>query len=91
MSQRLNGKLSGRVTAGDVEVHLDLVDVHGYVVPDEGRVYLSISPTPPRAGWALVMVSPLVSVFGWLFALEQQNHQNGFSITGKTQRRVFSH
>ncbi|XP_072512905.1 nidogen-2 [Salminus brasiliensis] len=82
VSQRLNGKLSGRVSVEAADVQIDEADVHGYAVPGEGRVYVSISPVAPQAGWALMAVSPLVSIFGWLFALTLQNHQNGFSITG---------
>uniref|UniRef100_A0A3B4EK71 Nidogen 2b (osteonidogen) n=1 Tax=Pygocentrus nattereri TaxID=42514 RepID=A0A3B4EK71_PYGNA len=82
VSQRLNGQLSGRVSVGATDVQLDRVDVHGYAVPGEGRVYVSISPIPPQAGWALMVVGPLLSTFGWLFALELHGHQNGFSVTG---------
>ncbi|KAI4903764.1 hypothetical protein NFI96_028806, partial [Prochilodus magdalenae] len=82
VTQRLNGQLSGHVSVGSAAVLLDRVDVHGYAVPGEGRVYISISPVPPLAGWALTAIGPLLSVLGWLFALELHSHQNGFSITG---------
>ncbi|XP_048064439.1 nidogen-2 [Megalobrama amblycephala] len=82
ISQPLSGKLSGRVSVGDTKAQLNNVDIHGFAVVGEGRVYISISPVPTQAGWALMAVGPLVSIFGWLFALELQNHPNGFSITG---------
>jgi len=82
ISQPLSGKLSGSVFVGDIKAQLNNVDLHGFAVVGEGRVYISISPIPAQAGWALMVVSPLVSIFGWLFALELQNHPNGFSITG---------
>lgn len=82
ISQPLSGKLSGSVSVGDTKAQLNNVDIHGFAVVGEGRVYISISPVPAQAGWALMVVSPLVSIFGWLFALELQNHPNGFSITG---------
>ncbi|RXN26763.1 nidogen-2 isoform X2 [Labeo rohita] len=82
ISQPLSGKLSGLVSVGDTKVKLNNVDIHGFAVVGEGRVYISISPVPGQAGWALMAVSPLVSTIGWLFALELQNHLNGFSITG---------
>lgn len=84
ISQPLSGKLSGLVSVGDTKVQLNNVDIHGFAVVGEGRVYISVSPVPAQAGWALMAVSPLVSTFGWLFALELQNHLNGFSITGVT-------
>lgn len=82
ISQPLSGKLSGRVSVGDTKAQLNNVDIHGFAVVGEGRVYISISPVPTQAGWALMAVGPLVSIFGWLFALELQDHPNGFSITG---------
>ncbi|XP_073790160.1 nidogen-2 isoform X1 [Danio rerio] len=82
ISQPLSGKLSGHVSVGGTKVQLNSVDLHGFAVVGEGRVYVSISPVPARVGWALMAVGPLVSTFGWLFALELQNHPNGFSITG---------
>ncbi|XP_043075944.1 nidogen-2 isoform X2 [Puntigrus tetrazona] len=82
ISQPLSGKLSGLVSAGDTKVQLNNVDIHGFAVVGEGRVYISVSPVPSQAGWALMAVSPLVSTFGWLLALELQNHLNGYSITG---------
>uniref|UniRef100_A0A8C1LHS8 Nidogen 2b (osteonidogen) n=1 Tax=Cyprinus carpio TaxID=7962 RepID=A0A8C1LHS8_CYPCA len=82
ISQPLSGKLSGLVSVGDIKVQLNDVDIHGFAVVGEGRVYISISPVPAQAGWALMAVSPLISTFGWLFALELQGHLNGFSISG---------
>uniref|UniRef100_A0A8C2HQH4 Nidogen 2b (osteonidogen) n=1 Tax=Cyprinus carpio TaxID=7962 RepID=A0A8C2HQH4_CYPCA len=82
ISQPLSGKLSGLVSVGDIKVQLKDVDIHGFAVVGEGRVYISISPVPAQAGWALMAVSPLISTFGWLFALELQGHLNGFSISG---------
>lgn len=82
ISQPLSGKLSGRVSVGDTKAQLNNVDIHGFAVVGEGRVYIAISPVPTQAGWALMAVGPLVSIFGWLFALELQSHPNGFSITG---------
>ncbi|XP_030626654.1 nidogen-2 [Chanos chanos] len=82
VSQRLSGKLHGLISIGGTKVQLKWADLHGYAVVGEGRVYVSIGPVPDRAGWALMTVGPLISLFGWLFALELKNHQNGFSITG---------
>ncbi|XP_051952246.1 nidogen-2 [Xyrauchen texanus] len=82
ISQPLSGELAGLVSVGGTKVQLDSVILHGFAVVGEGRVHISISPVPAQAGWALMAVSPLVSIFGWLFALEHQNYTNGFSITG---------
>lgn len=37
---------------------------------------------PEPLGWALMPVSPIGELFGWLFALELPNSQAGFKSTG---------
>ncbi|KAK1158759.1 nidogen-2-like [Acipenser oxyrinchus oxyrinchus] len=79
---RVNGKVSGRVLVGATPVDLGSVDLHAYVVVSDGRAYTAISHVPEPAGWALMPLSPIGGLFGWLFALELTGHENGFSITG---------
>ncbi|XP_067097727.1 nidogen-2-like [Osmerus mordax] len=80
--QRLNGKVSGKLTLDGTEVLLKGVDLHGYAVVADGRVHVSVSPVPEKVGWALMTVSPLIGLFGWLFAQELQDYKNGFHLTG---------
>ncbi|XP_058846527.1 nidogen-2-like [Acipenser ruthenus] len=79
---RVNGKVSGRVLVGATPVDLGSVDLHAYVVVSDGRAYTAISHVPEPAGWALMPLSPIGGLFGWLFALELTGHENGFSVTG---------
>lgn len=79
----MNGKVSGRVLVGATPVDLGSVDLHAYVVVSDGRAYTAISHVPEPAGWALMPLSPIGGLFGWLFALELTGHENGFSVTGK--------
>ncbi|RXM95852.1 Nidogen-1 [Acipenser ruthenus] len=79
---RVNGKVSGRVLVGATPVDLGSVDLHAYVVVSDGRAYTAVSHVPEPAGWALMPLSPIGGLFGWLFALELTGHENGFSVMG---------
>ncbi|XP_037552667.1 nidogen-2 [Nematolebias whitei] len=80
--QRVSGKVSGTVTVGLIPVKLNNIDLHAYIVVGDGRAYTAISEVPEPLGWALMPVSPIGELFGWLFALEIPNSQAGFKVTG---------
>ncbi|XP_068178370.1 nidogen-1-like [Antennarius striatus] len=82
--QRMNGKVKGRVFVGDSPSPVELVnlDLHSYVVANEGRAYVAISSVPDSLGPALQPLSSVGGVMGWAFALEQPGHQNGFRLIG---------
>ncbi|XP_027866982.1 nidogen-2 isoform X6 [Xiphophorus couchianus] len=80
--QRVSGKVSGTVTVGSTPVELNNIDLHAYIVVGDGRAYTAISEVPEPVGWAMMSVSPVGELFGWLFALELPNSQAGFKITG---------
>ncbi|XP_070400305.1 nidogen-2 isoform X2 [Nothobranchius furzeri] len=80
--QRVSGKVSGTVTVGSFPIVLDNIDLHAYIVVGDGRAYTAISQVPEPVGWALMPVSPVGELFGWLFALELPNSQAGFKTTG---------
>ncbi|KAB5562577.1 hypothetical protein PHYPO_G00019510 [Pangasianodon hypophthalmus] len=80
--QRVNGKVNGMVSVGSTPVGLDSIDLHAYIVVGDGRAYTAISEVPEPLGWALMPVTPIGGLFGWLFALKLPNSHNGFNITG---------
>ncbi|XP_060789628.1 nidogen-2 isoform X2 [Neoarius graeffei] len=80
--QRVNGKVNGMVSVGATPVGLDSIDLHAYIVVGDGRAYTAISEVPEPLGWALMPVTPIGGLFGWLFALKLPNSHNGFNITG---------
>ncbi|XP_055083265.1 nidogen-2 isoform X2 [Periophthalmus magnuspinnatus] len=80
--QRVSGKVSGTVTVGSSPVRLDHIDLHAYIVVGDGRAYTAISEVPESIGRALMPVSPIGELFGWLFVLELPNSQAGFKVTG---------
>ncbi|XP_075049415.1 nidogen-2 [Mixophyes fleayi] len=79
---RVNGKVSGSLLVGQTPVSFDGIDLHAYIVVNDGRAYTAISQVPEPASWSLTPLTAIGGLFGWLFALEKPGHQNGFSITG---------
>ncbi|TFJ94988.1 glyceraldehyde-3-phosphate dehydrogenase [Platysternon megacephalum] len=82
-AHRLNGKVSGTLLVGDTPVRFSAVDLHAYIVGNDGRAYTAISHIPQPAARALMPLTPIGGLFGWLFALEKPGYENGFSVTGK--------
>lgn len=81
---RVNGKVSGHLRVGHTPVQFTGVDLHAYIVGNDGRAYTAISHIPQLAAQALLPVIPIGGLFGWLFALEKPGSENGFSLTGAT-------
>ncbi|XP_042533773.1 nidogen-2 isoform X1 [Dipodomys spectabilis] len=81
---RVNGKVSGHLRVGLTPVHFTDVDLHAYIVGNDGRAYTAISHIPQPAAQALLPLTPIGGLFGWLFALEKPGSENGFSLTGAT-------
>ncbi|KAM6181638.1 nidogen-2 [Erethizon dorsatum] len=79
---RVNGKVSGHLRVGHTPVHFSDVDLHAYIVGNDGRAYTAISHIPQPAAQALLPLTPIGGLFGWLFALEKPGFKNGFSLTG---------
>ncbi|XP_037688644.1 nidogen-2 isoform X2 [Choloepus didactylus] len=79
---RVNGKVSGHLHVGHTPVHFTDVDLHAYIVGNDGRAYTAISHIPQPAAQALLPLTPIGGLFGWLFALEKPGSENGFSLTG---------
>ncbi|KAM5129328.1 nidogen-2 [Mantella aurantiaca] len=79
---RVNGKVSGNLIVGQTPVTFDGIDLHAYIVVNDGRAYTAISQVPEPASWSLTPLTAIGGLFGWLFALEKPGHQNGFSVTG---------
>ncbi|XP_051880023.1 nidogen-1 [Pristis pectinata] len=82
--QRVNGKVNGKIFVGTnpVPVQFENIDLHSYVVVNDGRSYTAISRIPATVGWSLLPLSSVGSIIGWMFALEQPDYENGFSIVG---------
>nr|XP_056707120.1 nidogen-2 [Euleptes europaea] len=81
-AHRLNGKVSGNLLVGQTPIRFSDVDLHAYIVGNDGRAYTAISHIPQLAAQALMPLAPIGGLFGWLFALEKPGYENGFSIAG---------
>ncbi|KAF3831153.1 hypothetical protein GH733_002391 [Mirounga leonina] len=81
---RVNGKVSGHLRVGHTPVHFEDVDLHAYIVGNDGRAYTAISHVPQPAAQALLPLTPIGGLFGWLFALQKPGWENGFSFTAVT-------
>lgn len=82
---RVNGKVSGHLRVGHTPVHFTNVDLHAYIVGNDGRAYTAISHIPQPAAQALLPLTPIGGLFGWLFALQKPGWENGFSFTGESE------
>lgn len=80
---RVNGKVSGHLLVDHTPVTFDDADLHAYIVSNDGRAYTAISHIPQPAAQALLPLTPIGGLFGWLFALEKPGWENGFSFTGE--------
>ncbi|XP_026133570.1 nidogen-1-like [Carassius auratus] len=85
--QRMNGKVRGRVFVGNSPVDFTSVDLHSYVVVNEGRAYVAMSAIPANVGFSLLPLWSIGGIIGWTFALPQPGFKNGFSIVGGEFRR----
>jgi len=78
-AQRISGKVSGVVNG----FQIDDVDLHAYVVTNDGRTYTAVSRIPDIVGYSLQGLYAVGSILGFLFALPQQPAlHNGFMVTG---------
>jgi len=78
-AQRISGKVTGVVNG----VEISDVDLHAYVVTNDGRTYTAISRIPDEIGYSLQSLYAVGSILGFLFALPQQpTLRNGFVLTG---------
>ncbi|KAG8123557.1 hypothetical protein E2320_018894 [Naja naja] len=82
--QRVNGKVKGQIFVGNnpIPVVFENTDLHSYVVMNHGRAYTAISTIPETLGFSLLPLASIGGIIGWMFAVEQEGYQNGFSVTG---------
>jgi len=82
--QRVNGKVEGTVRlSGKDEVDLRDIDLHSYVVVNDGRAYTAMSRIEENVGYAMQPLSTIGGIIGWLFGLPQANAVNGYTLTGE--------
>ncbi|XP_041418737.1 nidogen-1 isoform X2 [Xenopus laevis] len=82
--QRVNGKVKGKIYVGSnpIPVVFEGIDLHSYVVVNDGRAYTAISTIADSLGYSLLPLASIGGVIGWMFSVQQPGYKNGFSITG---------
>jgi nidogen (entactin) len=81
VAQRVNGKLDGRINGLD----MSNVDLHSYIVTNDGRAYTAISRIPRQIGFSMMSLYTINGIIGWLFAVPLPKAKNGFSLTGRKE------
>ncbi len=83
--QRVNGKVTGVVNG----VSIGDVDLHAYIVSQDGRVFTSISPMPAALGYAFQSLFTLSGGLEWLFAAPTSpSSKNGLMLSGINRERL---
>ena len=76
----MNGKFNGRIN----NVILPSIDLHSYIVSDDGRTFTAISRiNDTQLGFSMQSLYTITDILGWLFAVPTSTRvKNGFMITG---------
>ena len=66
------------------------VDLHSYIVTEDGRTFTAISRIPPSIGFSMQSLYLVTDILGWLFASPQTAQaKNGYVTTGACHDRTF--
>ncbi|VDK46117.1 unnamed protein product [Anisakis simplex] len=85
--QRINGYFEGVINGEEI----GRTDLHTYVMTAEGRAYMALSQIPAHLGRSLLLLNPIGSAMGWLFAkVESPSSYNGFQLTGGLFNRTIN-
>ncbi|KJH50181.1 G2F domain protein [Dictyocaulus viviparus] len=77
--QRISGSFEGVIN----EISIDRTDLHTFITPTDGNVYSTISKIPSNLGYPFLLLNPIGSIMGWLFAeVQSPSVYNGFQLTG---------
>ncbi|VDL84212.1 unnamed protein product [Nippostrongylus brasiliensis] len=77
--QRVSGSFEGVING----VSIDRTDLHTYITAKDGHSYTALSKVPSDLGHPFLLLNPIGSVMGWLFAETQSpTAYNGYQLTG---------
>ncbi|VDM59952.1 unnamed protein product [Angiostrongylus costaricensis] len=77
--QRISGSFEGVING----IPIDRTDLHTFITPTDGHAYTAISKIPSDLGYPLLLLNPIGSIMGWLFAeVKSPSVYNGFQLTG---------
>uniref|UniRef100_A0A158P9V5 Nidogen-1 n=1 Tax=Angiostrongylus cantonensis TaxID=6313 RepID=A0A158P9V5_ANGCA len=77
--QRISGSFEGVING----IPIDRTDLHTFITPTDGHAYTAISKIPSDLGYPLLLLNPIGSIMGWLFAeVKSPSVYNGFQLAG---------
>ncbi|KAJ1346639.1 hypothetical protein KIN20_001510 [Parelaphostrongylus tenuis] len=77
--QRISGSFEGVING----IAIDRTDLHTFITPNDGHAYTAVSKIPSDLGYPLLLLNPIGSIMGWLFAeVKSPSVYNGFQLTG---------
>ncbi|XGW06087.1 hypothetical protein V3C99_016431 [Haemonchus contortus] len=83
--QRITGSLEGVING----ISIDHVDLYTLVTATDGHAYTALSKIPSDLGHQFLLLNPIGSVMGWLFAeVRSPTAYNGFQLTGSHFNRT---
>ncbi|KAK6041933.1 G2F domain protein, partial [Cooperia oncophora] len=83
--QRISGSLEGVING----VSIGQVDLHTLVTASDGHAYTALSKIPSDLGHQFLLLNPIGSIMGWLFAeVQSPTAYNGFQVTGSHLNRT---
>ncbi|VDK52730.1 unnamed protein product [Cylicostephanus goldi] len=77
--QRISGSFEGVINGNSI----DRTDLHTFITATDGHAYTAVSKIPSDLGSPFLILNPIGSIMGWLFAdVQSPRVYNGFQLTG---------
>ncbi|GMS79827.1 hypothetical protein PENTCL1PPCAC_2002 [Pristionchus entomophagus] len=76
--QRITGGFMGTINGQEI----DKTELHTFITTNDGKTYTAVSKIPEPLGSSFLLLTPIGSLMGWLFAETPQGAKNGFDVTG---------
>ncbi|PAV58921.1 hypothetical protein WR25_10468 [Diploscapter pachys] len=81
---RISGNFEGVINGKPI----DKTDLHTFVTTTDGRSFTAVSKISSDLGHSFLLLHPIGSVMGWLFAVAGPDAYNGFELTGGVLNRT---
>ncbi|KAK6756777.1 hypothetical protein RB195_014916 [Necator americanus] len=77
--QRISGSFEGVING----MSIPRTDLHTFITGTDGNAYTAVSKIPSDLGSPFLLLNPIGSIMGWLFAdVQSSTAYNGFQLTG---------
>ncbi|ETN72184.1 G2F domain protein, partial [Necator americanus] len=77
--QRISGSFEGVING----MSIPRTDLHTFITATDGNAYTAVSKIPSDLGSPFLLLNPIGSIMGWLFAdVQSSTAYNGFQLTG---------